>query len=96
MKQIYIKNKDLGWWSEQPITVQRFETIYNEDDFDKELVWCNHAGFEEKEVENEYHTPDARTLEWTDRILICPKCGAYKMVWDEYWQDSPIQGVYDE
>lgn len=94
--KIYVHNKDLGFWTQEPIPVTRYATQYDEDDFDRELVWCNHAGAEEEEVENEINRIDQPDITWTDRVLVCRKCGAYKFEKETDWWDAPIEGAHHE
>jgi len=88
--KISVLNKDLGFLTEKPITVQRFEFDGQED----ELVWCNHAGAIEEEVDNEIPNINGRDIAWTDRVLVC-KFGAYRFLEQDNWQDAPIEGSHE-
>lgn len=92
MKTISVKNKDLGFWTQEPISVKRMETI--NDEGEQEVIYCNHDGAEEREVENETYRADQPDIVWTSRPLIC-ECGAYKLEGDNYWQDAPVEGKHE-
>ena len=81
--QITITDKSM--W-DYPITVQRV-------DGEEGVVWCNHAGdADEEEVHNMYPNQYGSDIEWTDRLLICLKCGAYKLEAEERWENAPFAG----
>lgn len=91
MKKIYIKNEDLGFWTETPITVQSFEII-DKDEID--LVWCNHAGAIEEEHDGEVYNPNGTYHEWTQRVIVCNKCDAWRDALLDDWIDAPFEGVH--
>lgn len=94
MRKITILNKDLGFWTQEPITVQRFHTVnYPDGDFEKELVWCNHADAELISVYGEASRLTKPDITIITKIWICPKCEAYRQDGDSYWQDAPVEGV---
>lgn len=68
--QIHVKNKDYGFFSEQPITVTRLE--------DGEIVYCNHAQAVEEEFSQEFSFNDGTYVEVNKSFLKCYKCGAFK------------------
>lgn len=84
---IHVINKDLGFFTQEPITVQRFHS------FDRELEWCNHAGAETQETENTIYRPDDTDTVWIAKTLVCDKCGAYQLPNDSFWYDAPTEGV---
>lgn len=88
-KKIFINNKDLGFLTQEEVTVQRFEIV----DGERELVWCNHAGAIEESVENEMTNPNGHDITWWDKIVVCDKCEAYRFVGDNEWRDAPEEGV---
>lgn len=89
--KVYVKSLDMGFWTQEPITVARYQV----DGDEKELVWCNHAGAEEEEVENQIYRIDHPDIVWTDKVLVC-KCGAYRFLNDSYWSDAPIDGEHND
>lgn len=88
--QIFINNKDLGFWTQQEITAQRFELI----DGDPELCWCNHAGAIQETVHNQIDRIDEPDICWTSTILVCDKCPAWRKEYEPYWEDAPYEGVF--
>lgn len=88
-KEIFVHNKDLGFWTQTPITAQRFELV----DGELELVWCNHAGSESEEIESSIINPNGADHVWYTMIEVCDKCDAIKRPGDNYWEDAPIEGV---
>lgn len=90
--KVYVKSLDMGFWTQEPITVARYQV----DGDEKELVWCNHARAEEEEVENNVPRPDQPDIVWTDRVLVCRKCGAYKFEKETNWWDAPIEGEHND
>ena len=91
MTNIYVQNKDFGFLTETPITVQKTEQI----DGETAVVFCNHAQAEEREIEQQVDRQDQPDIVWTDHILVC-KCGAYKFEYDNEWHDAPQDGVHYE
>lgn len=92
MKAIYVKNKDFGFWTQEPISVKRMETI--NDEGEQEVVYCNHAGAEEREEQHETYRQDQEDIVYKSRMLVC-ECGAYKLEGDNYWQDAPVEGKHE-
>lgn len=86
MKTITINNKDLGFLTQEPITVQRFETV--DDDGTQELVYCDHA--RSTELEEESLSGHAFM------VMYCDKCPASKLVGESYWNDAPVNGKHEE
>lgn len=84
--RIYVNNKDYGFLTQEPITIQRFA-----DDSKEDLLWCNHAGAEEVKQENQINRIDQPDIVWTDKIMVC-KCGAYRFEFSDFWEDCPIEG----
>lgn len=96
MKTIHIQNKDLGFWTQEHITVQRFIPAEDKED-EPELVWCNHDGAEEEELTNHVPVVDGYDMEWSAWVLICDKCPAQKFVdHDDGWDGAPFEGVFDD
>ena len=97
-KQIFVHNKDFGFFTQEPITVQRKEVISEDFNGEQEtdVVWCNHAEAEEVEEEHQTNNIDAPDMVWTDKALVCHKCKAYKFDGDTDWQNAPVEGVHDE
>ena len=83
--KIPVKSKDFGWWSQEPITVHRKE--------DDTIIWCNHHGAVAETQENTIHRIDEPDIDWQTSVEICDKCQAYKIEGDDYWQESPVEGV---
>lgn len=74
------------------ITVTRKELV----DDDLQIIWCNHANPDEDELTNHVLNPNGQDMEWTDHILVCPKCNAWQVVGrGDGWQDAPFEGVHD-
>lgn len=86
--KIDVRSFDLGFFTEVPITVQRFY----KDAYDEELIWCNHDGANFQESNNESYLND-RVITWASRILVCNKCGAYQHEGENYWYEAPENGV---
>ncbi len=87
--QIFIKNHDLGFWTQNEITAQKFEKI----DGEIELVWCNHAGATTEELEHcDYRSEGS---DWVTKryIRVCDKCGATRDEYSNYWENAPEQGL---
>lgn len=91
-KQIFIKNFDFGFLTQQTPTVQYFEV--NEDG-EKFLVWCDHAEAETQVDEHEIYIPDGRDIIYTTTTLVCSKgdCVAYKLEGTSEWEDAPERGI---
>lgn len=96
MKVIHIRNKDLGFFTQKEITVQRFASDIGADPDDKEMIWCNHAGAIEDEIEQGIVRVDKPDIVWVERILECDKCTAWKHENDDRWQDAPYEGIHFE
>ncbi len=88
--KINVIHKDFGYFSEVPITVQRFEPDW---DGDMELVWCNHAGAESETFEKMVPRIDQPDIVWEDSILVCLKCGAFQRSYERTWEDTPVGGL---
>lgn len=88
MKTIFVKDKDLGFFTQTEIPVQRYETI----DGEKTLVWCNHAGAEIEQVEKNSYNPDGVDDVWFETVHTCT-CGAVKWE-DNLWEDTPEEGAF--
>lgn len=74
-----------GW--EEPVSVQVQ---------DNGEVWsCNHHGAVEEESHNEVERPDGSYIEWSERVLVCDKCPAWKLIHDDEWHDAPFGGRHD-
>jgi hypothetical protein len=86
---VFVRNYDLGFFTQEPITVQKFEI---EDD-EPVVSWCNHAGAESETVENQIDRIDEPDICWTSTIMVCDKCGAYKLEGESWWQDAPFEGI---
>lgn len=93
MGKVNIRNHDLGFWTEEPITVQIIDWHKDEEEPYKDVLWCNHARAEEEEVHNEIPVVDGQDISWTDKVLVCMKCGAYRLPGNEYWENAPFEGV---
>lgn len=91
MHTIAIMNRDLGFFTEKPITAQRFEVV--DEDGTRELVWCNHAGAEVEEVENDIIRPEGIDSVYISRYLQCDKCEAYKPEGTDHWHEAPNEGI---
>ena len=87
MTSITILNKDLGFFTESTVTIQRF-------DEEGDLIWCNHAGAEEEEAYNQVDRVDQSDLTWTEIIKVCDKCGAWQFDGDREWHEAPMDGVH--
>lgn len=92
IKKIYVKSLDHGFWTEQSISVKRYEQV-DEDEF--EVVFCNHDGAEEIEEEQEYINPNGSDVVWKVRVLICG-CGAWRLVGTNDWENTPMEGKHYE
>lgn len=85
--KITVLHKDYGWFSQIPVPVTRRE---NDD-----LLWCNHDGAIEEDITSQtwsYEREDV--IEWTDVVMVCGKCGAYRPINEDFWQEAPIEGVW--
>lgn len=91
MQKIFIKNKDLGFFTEHPITAQKFQRV----DGELELVWCNHAGAYTDSIEVCDYKSEGNDWVTYDDVLVCDRCGAFKRDYENYWEDCPEEGVYD-
>lgn len=77
--QIQVLNKDLGFFTATPITVQRRDT-------DGEILWCNHA---EADTESELvHVPNphGQDDEYTVNYEVCKKCNMFRRENDTEWE----------
>jgi hypothetical protein len=83
---VAIKNFDLGWLTETPVTVTKKE--------DNEITWCNHANAFEDTIELAGNPFSTIADTYTERVLICDKCDAWKEVGGEYWQEVPEEGAF--
>lgn len=92
MKKIYVKNHDLGFFTAKPITVQRFNNI----DGEQELVYCNHASSEIVEKETWPTIYSDQVMIFKTEVCDKTNCGAYRLEGDNYWEDSPIEGVHSD
>lgn len=95
--KISVLSKDLGFWSQVPITVQRFDKIAYMDgpddfEYEEELIWCNHAGATSEDIENEIINPNGADHVWLTKVSVCDKCDAFQRDNDEWWQDAPSEG----
>ena len=81
--KIPVKNKDLGFWTQEPITVYRKE--------DDTIVWCNHDGYTTETEENTIYRIDSPDLTFNTVVDTCNKCSAWRTL-DEPWQDAPSEG----
>jgi len=89
--QIFVKNRDLGFFTQNQITAQKFEKI----DGEMELVWCNHAGaYTDRQEICDYKSEGADWVTY-ENIQVCDKCGATKGEYDSHWIGNPEQGVYE-
>lgn len=90
--KIFVKSKDLGFFTQTNITVQRFEIV----DGDRELVFCNHANATEEVVEHETFTPSGKEIVWAYKITTCDKsnCDAWKREGSSIWEDTPYRGAF--
>lgn len=84
--RIVVDNKDYGFFSEKPITVQVIDP--NEG-----VVWCNHDGAEEETVSFDHYNPDGQDMTHTENITYCDKCEAFKREYEDEWEDAPFEGV---
>lgn len=95
-KHIFVHNRDLGFFTQTPITVQGFQ---KNSDGEEELMWCNHANADAERIE-------VMAMEW-DRELgylptgtawedcwKCDKCDAYRFIDAKEWENAPFDGVY--
>ena len=83
--------KSSQFWDDV-ITVQRFETCDEgtEDEY-KDLIWCNHGGAYEEEVENTFMTFEGPTS-YTSKVTVCDKCPAF-LIPGEGWENAPMEGI---
>lgn len=89
--KINVIKKDLGYFTQEPITVQRIEKL---DDEDTEVVFCTHAGAVEEEKETWPTNYDDRTYIVT--TLVCDRCGAYKVGDENIWNNAPERGKHED
>lgn len=87
---IHIQNRDLGFFTQEAVTIQKFEVT----DGEKTLVWCNHAEAETQEIVNEIYRPDQADIVWKSSVLVCYRCGAYKGEDNNFWEDEPELGIH--
>lgn len=86
---IDVRSFDLGFLTEEPIAVVRY-------DEDKEIVWCNHAEVEEVTDTHDIYRPDLPDISYTVKLIVCTKCGAHRNEYENYWFNSPVEGkTYD-
>lgn len=88
-KSIYVKNFDFGFFTEIPITVQKFE---DNADGEAELVYCNHAGAVEEESTFDSVGFNGQHIQTTSKALACNKCDAYSLDNGSSWEDAPFEG----
>jgi hypothetical protein len=77
---IQVQEKDFGWFSQDAVTVQRFQNYEGE----RELVWCNHANHQEEQY-----------IDWkglTRIQIVCDKCNA--AYGQDGWEDAPEEGAH--
>lgn len=89
---ILVRNKDLGFFTQKDVTVQRFAKI----DGEIELLWCNHAGATSEEVENCDYKSEGTDWVTKQYIYACDKCPATRDEYSTYWDDCPADGVYND
>ncbi len=89
---IKVLSQDLGFWTEEAVTVQRFMPAVG--DYEKELIWCNHAGHTEERVECANINPNGQDSVWYENIQYCDKCPAWKRSDEIEWQDAPVGGFH--
>lgn len=78
--KIDVNNKDLGFFTQEPITVQ---SITREG----EVLFCNHAGAGEQDLISEMYNPVTEEhKQWTTSVLVCDKCGAVKRKYEDWEQ----------
>lgn len=92
-KKIFVKAEDFGFWTQQEIPIVRYEQV---DEDERQIVFCSHAGAELKEIEQEYPRIDQPDIVWKDSLIICRKCGAWRLDGDNQWQNTPFEGRHDE
>jgi hypothetical protein len=90
--QIFVKNHDLGFWTQHEITAQKFEKI----DGEMELVWCNHAGAITEELENCDYRSEGTDWVTKQYIHVCDKSLRPEMNIVTIGENAPENGVYDD
>lgn len=90
--KIHVRNRDLGFFTQTLITVQRFEI----EDGDPVVVWCNHAGAIEEEYDVQINNVDRLDEVYQQTIIACNKCGASRLPGENYWENAPFEGVTEE
>jgi len=91
--KILVNNKDYGFFSAQPITVQVIDWHRDEDEPYEDVLWCNHDGAEEEEDAIHHAFNNGSNSEYTVSLLKCNKCEAYKRADADRWEDAPFEGV---
>lgn len=78
--KIAVINHDLGFFTQQSITVQHFE--------DGELAYCDHAGAVTEPVEIESINIEGPDDVQVPEMEVCDKenCGAYRYVGERTWE----------
>lgn len=89
MKQIYVRSEDFGVFTQEEVPVVR-------RDADNEITYCTHGGATLEEIQQQYDRIDEPDITWTDRLLICRACKAWKLEGENDWHDSPIEGRHYE
>ena len=91
MSQINIRNYDLGFLTAEHVTAQKFA----KEDGEIVVIWCNHAGAIQEEIEDEIYVPGGIDRVVITRALVCDKCGAYQPEGQTEWQEAPYEGVHN-
>lgn len=78
--KIAIRDRQYGFFSTQPITVQKLE--------DGLVTSCNHDGYYEEDLPQERIASDGTVREWTIKAELCDKCYAWRQVGEEEWHDE--------
>lgn len=81
--KILVKNRDYGFFTAKPVTVQV--------KYKGQLISCNHDGYEQEDYHGEYLASDDTVRHYYERHEVCDKCHAWRVVGDEEWTDGPAE-----
>ncbi len=90
MKQIHVQFKDHGFFTEEPITVQRRQ----QEDGWIDILWCNHADVDYEEISEDYYNEYGPDISYTVKVYTCKKCGAHQFADDNIWHNAPSFGEH--
>lgn len=91
-KHINVRSRDLGFFTQSPITAQRFDEV----DGEQALVWCDHAGAIQETDTVEHPRIDEPDIVYDVELMVCDKCPAWRRVGETAWEDAPEDGVWHE